>query len=147
MPYCKNCHSRLSKFDNDICPVCGTVKPLEGVTSDTVEITTQIEKEDNTLNSNICFKKKLLLFFIFIGFTGLPFFYLKNKKMGVIWVSINSVILFAMSFLFAFIFEEPSFIALAILLAFVVVYIINIVTGMIYYTIPNLRDGEGEFVR
>ena len=30
MPYCKNCGARITKFEKDICPVCGQKKPLEG---------------------------------------------------------------------------------------------------------------------
>ena len=43
MPTCRNCGARLSKFDKDICPVCGTPDPLKGVTSETVEITSQVD--------------------------------------------------------------------------------------------------------
>ena len=46
MPYCKNCGSRITKFDNDICPICGAKNPLEGVTSDTVEITSELDIHD-----------------------------------------------------------------------------------------------------
>ena len=43
MPTCRECHSRISKFDKDICPVCGAKNPLDGVTSDTIEITHEID--------------------------------------------------------------------------------------------------------
>ena len=42
MPYCKNCGARITKFDKDLCPVCGAKKPLEGAHSDTIEITTEL---------------------------------------------------------------------------------------------------------
>ena len=43
MPSCRNCGARLSKFDKDICPVCGAKNPLEGVSSETIDITSQID--------------------------------------------------------------------------------------------------------
>ena len=43
MPNCRNCGARLSKFDTDLCPVCGIKNPLEGISSETVEITSQID--------------------------------------------------------------------------------------------------------
>ena len=43
MPNCRNCGARLSKFDTDLCPVCGIKNPLEGTSSETVEITSQID--------------------------------------------------------------------------------------------------------
>ena len=46
MPVCRHCGTRITKFDTDRCPVCGELNPLEGVTSDTVEITTEIDLSD-----------------------------------------------------------------------------------------------------
>ena len=46
MPSCRNCGARLSKFDSDICPVCGTKKPLEGVSTETIDITSQVDMSD-----------------------------------------------------------------------------------------------------
>ena len=43
MPYCRNCRARITKFEKDICPVCGTRNPLDGANSDTVEITSQLD--------------------------------------------------------------------------------------------------------
>ena len=31
MPNCRNCGARITKFDKDICPVCGQKNPLMGV--------------------------------------------------------------------------------------------------------------------
>ena len=39
MPNCRNCGARITKFDKDICPVCGTKNPLQGVGSETMEVT------------------------------------------------------------------------------------------------------------
>ena len=145
MPSCRNCGARLTKFDSDICPVCGTKDPLKGVTSETVEITSQIDLNNFVEGQKVvCRHKKLLVLFLSIGFTGAPFFYLKKKKMGIIWLLINLIVLGG---LFALLFMLPSVhIALAIIIPIVSVYAINGVTGAIYHYLPDLKDGEGEFV-
>lgn len=145
MPNCKNCGARISKFDADICPVCGTIKPLEGVSSETVEITSQIDLNNFKDGQKVvCRRQKLLLFFIAFGFTGLPFYYLKRKKFAVLWLIINLALL-AASFSLIF-FVIKLHIALAIILPILLVYIINSVIGLIYNYLPDLKDGEGEFV-
>lgn len=145
MPNCKNCGARISKFDADICPVCGTAKPLEGVSSETVEITSQIDLNNFKDGQKVvCRRQKLLLFFIAFGFTGLPFYYLKRKKFAILWLIINLALLAASFSLILFVIKLH--IALAIILPILLVYIINSVIGLIYNYLPDLKDGEGEFV-
>ena len=145
MPNCRNCGARITKFDKDICPVCGQKNPLLGVGSDTMEVTSQIDISGFAEGQKVvCRRKKLLLFFLTIGFTGAPFFYLKNKKMGLIWLIMNLVILagvFALLF-----FLAKLHIAIAILVPILIVYAISGVTGAVYNFLPDLKDGEGEFV-
>ena len=145
MPTCRNCGARLSKFDSDICPVCGTNKPLEGVTSETIEITSQVDLSGFAVGQKVVRRRKtLLLYFLLIGFTGAPFFYLKQKRNAFIWLLANLVVIGG---LFAFFFFALSLhIALAIILPILTVYILNAGTALVYYYIPNLKDGEGEFV-
>ena len=145
MPNCRNCGARLSKFDADICPVCGTKKPLEGVNSETIEITSQIDLNDFKEGQKVLRRRKnLLVLFLAIGLSGAPFFYLKKKSLGLIWLIINLVLLGGLFTLFFLVFKLH--IALAIILPVVTVYLLNGVTGTIYYFLPNLKDGEGEFV-
>ena len=145
MPSCRNCGARLSKFDTDICPVCGTKKPLEGVSSETIEITSQVDLSGFAAGQKVVRRRKTLLFlFLFVGFSGAPFFYLKQKKNAFIWLLANIAI---MGGLFAFFFAGLSLhIALAIVLPIVTAYVFNIGAGILYYYIPNLKDGEGEFI-
>ena len=145
MPNCRNCGARLSKFDADICPVCGTKKPLEGVNSETIEITSQIDLNDFKEGQKVVRRRKnLLVLFLAIGLSGAPFFYLKKKSLGLIWLIINLVLLGGLFALFFLVFKLH--IALAIILPVATVYLLNGVTGTIYYFLPNLKDGEGEFV-
>ena len=145
MPSCRNCGARLSKFDSDICPVCGTKKPLEGVSSETIEITSQVDLSGFAAGQKVVRRRKnLLLYFLLIGFTGAGFFYLKQKRNAVLWLAANLAVIGG---LFAFFyFALALHLALAIILPIVTVYVFNIGTGLIYYNLPNLKDGEGEFV-
>ena len=145
MPNCRNCGARLSKFDKDICPVCGTKNPLEGVTSETIEITSQIDLNGFNEGQKVVRRKKtLLILFLSCGFLGIPFFYLKRQKFGFIWLAINLVIYFAAFSLFLFLLKfHPVF---AIIIPFILLYLINTVTGFIYNYQNDLKDGEGEFV-
>ena len=145
MPSCRNCGARLSKFDSDICPVCGTKKPLEGVSSETIEITSQVDLSGFAAGQKVVRRRKnLLLYFLLIGFTGAGFFYLKQKRNAVLWLAANLAVIGG---LFAFFyFALALHVALAIILPIVTVYVFNVGTGLIYYNLPNLKDGEGEFV-
>ena len=145
MPSCRNCGARLSKFDKDICPVCGTLKPLEGVSSETVEITSQVDLSGFEAGQKVVRRRKtLLLYFLLIGFTGAPVFYLKQKRNAFLWLAANLAVIGG---LFVFFFLALSLhIALAIILPIITAYILNVAVALVYYFLPDLKDGEGEFV-
>lgn len=145
MPNCRNCGARLSKFDKDICPVCGIKDPLQGVNSETVEITSQVDLSGFQEGQKVVRRrKKMLVLFLTIGFTGLGYFYLKKKKNALIDILIT-VLLFASGFLLLHLLAGLN-IALSIILPIIAIYIINIIFGLVLYFTPDLRDGEGEFV-
>ena len=144
MPNCKNCGARISKFDKDICPVCGTKNPLEGVSSETVEITSQIDLNNFVEGQKVvCRRKKMLILFLACGFSAAQFFYLKRKKFAVLWLIINLAIMAAVYFLISM-FRSP--LAVCIIVAVLSTYVLNSIMGAIYYFLPDLKDGEGEFV-
>lgn len=145
MPTCRNCGARLSKFDKDICPVCGTLDPLKGVSSETVEITSQVDLSEFQEGQKVVRRrKKMLILFLSIGFTGLGFFYLKKKKEALFYIAIN-ILLFTSGFLLLHLLAGLN-IALAIILPIVAMYVMSAIFGLIYFYTPNLKDGEGEFV-
>ena len=144
MPACRNCGARLTKFDKDVCPVCGTKNPLEGVTSDTVEMTSFINMEQN---KDFRVKKKTtMLFYAFVaGFTGLPFFYLHEIKKGIICAILN-ILYFGMSFvLFSIVLEIQP--VITVVLNIIIMYFVNSLVGIELYFKDSLKDGFGEFVR
>ena len=144
MPNCRNCGARLTKFDKDICPVCGTKNPLDGVLSETVEITTEIDLSDeNFSNYKPKYKRTLLTLFILLGWTGAPFFYLKRVGMGFLYLILNLIVIVGIGF--------PLFQTNLTFWGFVisagVSYVVNFIVGIVYYCMNNLRDSGGNYVR
>ena len=145
MPSCRNCGARLSKFDSDICPVCGTKRPLEGVSSETVEITSQVDLSGfNEGQKVVRRRKKMLLLSLLIGFTGALFFYIKRAVLGFIWLLAN--VTFIAGLLLILLFIAKTGLVLSILIPVLSIYLINSIVGLIYFFKQNLKDGEGEFV-
>ena len=146
MPYCKNCGSRITKFDNDICPICGAKNPLEGVTSDTVEITSELDIHDkeNKKIYNAHFRITAFVFFVFLGWTGAGWFYLNFKKLGWIWLLSNLVLIGGLMALFI-ILTSPAF-WVSYVAPFAVAYLINMGIGVFYLVKADLKDGNGEFI-
>ena len=144
MPNCRNCGARLTKFDKDICPVCGEKKPLEGVSSNTVEFTSQFDISD-IKHEKVNIKKRWIaaLLSFLVGFTSLQFIYLKYMKDAFVWFVAN-VVLFSAPFFFLF-FTTNWVIALIVSLS--LIYVANIVVGFIILFKPSLKDGNGELVR
>ena len=145
MPSCRNCGARLSKFDSDICTVCGTKKPLEGVSSETIEITSQVDLSSFTAGQKVKRRRKtMLLLSLLLGFTGALFFYIKKALLGFIWLLINLLVGAGLAVLFLLVIKLN--LALSIILPVVLIYLVNAIVGAIYFLKPNLKDGEGEFV-
>lgn len=145
MPSCRNCGARLSKFDKDICPVCGQVNPLEGVSSETIEITSQVDLANFKAGQKVVRRRKtMLILSLVIGWCGAQFFYIKQKTFAFIWLLINLAILGGLFALLYFLVKMQ--IALAIIIPFAAAYLINIVTALVLYYRKDLKDGEGEFV-
>ena len=145
MPSCRICGARLSKFDSDICPVCGTKRPLEGVSSETVEITSQVDLSGfNEGQKVVRRRKKMLLLSILVGFTGALFFYIKKAVLGFVWLLAN--VAFIAGLLLILLFVAKAGLVLSILIPVLSIYLINTVVGLVYFFKQNLKDGEGEFV-
>lgn len=145
MPVCRHCGSRISKLEKDRCPICGELNPLEGVNSDTVEVTGVINiTSEDKYDFKPKKKKVFLLLSCLVGFTGVQFFYLKYLRAGLIWLLMNIVML-AGGFS-TFYFGVKS-LPLAISIPLAIVYTANIVFGLIVFTKPSFKDGEGNLLR
>ena len=145
MPNCRNCGARLSKFDTDLCPVCGIKDPLQGTSSETVEITSQIDLAEMKEGQKVLRRrKKFIAYFFSLGFTGLPFFYIKKNILGLIWLVVNLAVLGGLFVVFYF--AMSAHIAVAIIVPLLIVYAINAVVATVYNFLPDIKDGEGEFI-
>ena len=144
MPNCKNCHSRISKFDKDFCPICGVEHPLDGATYDTIDITKEISLSEELKNVKIKKRLACILLSFFLGFLGIPFFYLNYKKVGFI-VAGSSLGLFGL-LLLVIILASHSWLW-AILAPALVMLVINIVIGIYFILRQNLKTYNGELVK
>lgn len=145
MPVCKKCGARISKFDSDICPVCGEKNPLEGVSSETIEITSHIDINPSEFK-DVKVRKKipLLLLSIFVGWSGAPFFYLKEIGLGFIWLAANIFFLNAIGVGIGF---TPLGFLFSYLIGIGVLYFLNISLGLVLFFKKPLKDKNGELVK
>ncbi|MDY0178090.1 MAG: TM2 domain-containing protein [Erysipelotrichia bacterium] len=144
MPNCRKCNTRLTKFEKDICPVCGCKNPLEGMTSETMEITAEISavgdlvKDYHPKTRTACFVLSILF-----GWTGAVYFYLRKVSKGIVWLLINLVLLGGLFTAFYFLNLDW----LAYLLPIVIVYIFNIAMAFRFFYAMDYRDGQGNFLK
>ena len=144
MPTCRNCNSRIDKFNRDRCPICGAERPFDGTDSDTIEITTNIDTSNINVEYNPKKKKTFLILFALLGAFGVPFFYINKKKQGFIYALINVVVIAAsITSICLLTTIHPALVFVLILFVAVVV---NAIIGLFIYNTPNLKDGNGEFL-
>ena len=145
MPVCRYCGARIEKFNKDRCPVCGELEPLKGVTSDTVEITTEIDlSEELKKDYHPKTKKKFFLFSALLGWTGLQFHYLRYFKVGLIWMAINLAILGGGFCAFYF---GLGNLLLGLLIPILLVYASNISLGVAVLKKTSIKDGDGNLLK
>ena len=144
MPICRNCKQRIQRFDKDRCPRCGIEHPFEGMSSDTIEVTTNIDTDKYGSDYRPCKKKQLLIWFLIAGFLGIPFFYIHKKKLGLICLLCNLALITAITLVFTF--AVYLFVVYSLIIALVIAYLMNALIGVIIYYQPNLKDGNGEFI-
>ena len=146
MPVCKECHSRISKFDKDRCPICGCLKPLEGTTSETIEITSSLDLQNLGIEGyKPVYRKTAGLLFCLLGFTGAGFFYMKFKLRGLLDLLISLVIIGGVGSILSFVANVNPIIGFLIPVA--IVYLVNIIFGIYVFKKHDLKEGEGEFLK
>jgi hypothetical protein len=144
MPKCRSCGTRLSKFDKDICPVCGIDMPLEGVDNETIEITSEISGLKETMSGyketsrTTCFVLSLC-----IGWSGASYFYQGKNKLGIIWLILNVTIFASLFLLFYFLNQF----LLAYILPISLIYILNILMSFYFMYKEDYKDGRGNFLK
>lgn len=140
---CKNCHANLSRLDKDICPFCGTKKPLEGqedVTEDITKAFNPIKCEEKVVH-----KKKIVAFFltVFLGVFGVHMFYLDKKKNGLITLSVSLSFIAVLGLILFFTCLKNVF---AFLIPYFAVELLMIISAILILVRNDLVDGNGEFL-
>ncbi|MCD8209858.1 MAG: hypothetical protein LUC31_03480 [Coprobacillus sp.] len=142
MPYCRNCHTRISRYDKDICPVCGVERPLDGVTSETVDITSQINIGDEQYkNYKPKTRGKAFMFSATLGIFGAPMYYLGHLWAGLVHGFICLAIILGAGITLGLLY---SWIWPVIIVVFM--YLVNILFGLYYLYKSDLTDKNGEFL-
>lgn len=146
MPYCKNCHQKLTRLDKDICPYCGTPKPLEGISTETQDITTsfdpiqpeykQVKAKSKVLTGILC---------IFFGILGVHGFYLQKFRLAFESI-LMSLLVIGGSFLVLYFTKLLSW-ELALIVPASVCELFFLVMGIGYIVKSDIKDGRGEFLR
>ena len=144
MPVCKRCHSRIDKFNKDRCPICGVENPFEGVTSDTVEITSRIDTENLNVDYHPRKKSTFFALFIFLGMLGVPFYYIYKAKVGILYMLGNFALL--ATTILCLVFLTPTDNGIAIGMPILLFFFLNALVGFYYFNKSNLKDGRGVFL-
>ena len=81
---------------------------------------------------------------VFLGYLGIPWFYVKKTKAG--WISLVMTILIVAGA------GIPAFFLLSqtvwsFLVPFFAVWLFHIVFSIVYSRLDNIKDGDGEFLR
>lgn len=146
MAKCKNCGEEISRLDKDICPFCGTRKPLEGNDNATQDFTKAFDPiECNVEEIKHKSRKIAGILAIFLGVFGAHMFYLNRKKIGFILIAITVMFVATLGSILFFTNAIPN--ALAFLIPYFVLEIMMIISGIMIFIRHDLVDGDGEFLK
>lgn len=146
MPKCKNCHAQISRLDKEICPFCGTLKPLEGQNNQTEDFTKAFDPIKYNL-SDVKRKSKVVaaILAITLGVFGAHMYYLNRKKYGFIILGVTFSLVALVGCLLFFTNAMPN--ALAFLIPYFVMEVLMIASGITILVRHDLTDGNGEFLK
>lgn len=143
---CKNCHEKLTKFDKDICPYCGTKNPIldDEDSSDTTKTIDIIKENDKSLmkHNNLVFN----LLLMFLGMFSIDLFYIKKIKNALIRLLVN-VLFFVILFLIIYLINNELLI-LSLVLPFSVLFVFYFILGLIsLISGKRIKDFNGVYLR
>ncbi len=145
MPRCKNCHQMLSSIDKDICPFCGTLKPLEGVSYETEDITKAIDpiKKEFEVTKHKS-RKIAFVLCLFLGVFGVHEFYLEKPRRGIAFLIASLIMIVGGGCTLFF----TGLIAniFAFLIPYFIVLAFDIFYGVCLLKDKDATDGRGESI-
>ena len=145
MPECRNCHREISKFDNDVCPFCGTPHPIDEnyKTKDMTSFVDPVTGDYKLYKSKS--KKTASILAFSCGFTGAPFFYLGFMKKGIATLAIFLLCYAAIALPLFFFFKTLSF--WSFLIPLILAFLGSVPLGIRFLKNDSLKDANGEFLR
>jgi len=145
MPTCRKCKQRITRLDKDICPFCGTIKPLEGVSSETLDITKAFNPIDKDF---VLYRSKSRITAGWLcglfGFLGIHCFYMLKPKQGLFFILLTFLLVGGLGTIFFFTLLPMS--AWAFLIPFSVEEAIMVALAFVYRYRDDLKDGRGELL-
>ena len=153
MPKCKHCHSNITKFDKERCPICGGLNPLDGQTSETTDVTqlieTMPEEKKNELNIKQKSKKVASFLLMFLGAFSADEFYLGFIISGIIRIFINILFVagvFTALYLLKIIIGQNALLYSS-LIAVGSLFLVYIVLGIISLFKTDRKDKNGVLLK
>ena len=142
---CRHCGENISRLDKDICPFCGGLKPLEGASNETQDITKVLEevKVEHEVSKP---KIRLVAFFLefFLGILGADSFYIGKWKRALIFIGISIVFITGGGFALFFT-GIPN--AWAFLIPMFVDMTGHIIFSLNYLFRHDIKDSKGVFLK
>lgn len=147
MPICKNCHRSITRFDEDVCPYCGTENPIEDgyVTKDVTSFVDPLASDYKLYKSKS--RKKAALLCLFAGMFGAHNFYLGFQKAAIIELIVSLILIGGGGTLLGLLLQETMPLFTWYLIFFGVVFLAYAIRSLHYFLKDSLRDAAGEFLR
>ena len=145
MPNCKFCHQEISKFDTDVCPHCGAIRPIDP-NYKTMDITKNIKTVagDGFELPKTGSQKTYGILCMTLGFLGIHDFYIHLPKRGFAHILATLVLVLGIGMPVFFAAWPNPF---AFLIPLFVVMLAHVPLGYVLWKIESPKDGRGEFLR
>ena len=147
MPKCRVCGSHLTRYQKEVCPICGERNPFaesDHYTADLTQVVQSVKKEELPSTYNPYSKRLFTILAATCGFFGIHLFYIKRNIHAAIWLT-ACVILSVGSGLLSFFLMDKNW--LGFLIGFGSIYLVNIIFGIVTIFSRDIKDGNGEFLK
>ena len=144
MPYCRNCHQEISKFDTDVCPYCGERHPIDDHYQ-TMDVTRGFDSLQGQYELPKAKSLKLTrLFCALFGYLGIHWFYIHRPKRGAVDLLSTIIVVGGVGSLLLL---SSLPVVWDFLIPFFVLWAIYVVEAVMMGRIDSPKDGRGEFLR
>lgn len=147
MPKCRFCNENITKFDKEICPYCGSRKPLEDVDVATNDITQVLSTQEEKKKVSYKEHSKVInaVFAFTLGMFGANFFYLGFLLKGFLRLFIG--LLISAGLFVLFFIAIPLGLPIALAIAIGANFLVGIIQGIYYLSSNTLKDASGVLLK